>query len=128
VSVCVCVCVCVCMHWPEHARGLSIHLSIDTDVCWALTAARGRARQRIDTLEAHLQKYVQSGRESSTEAQGQARECENGVAGPDPAHPGDRRGERALVIVLGLQRGNSAAWASLVRQQYLKSPLYSGFV
>lgn len=105
-----------------------------TNLRWALTAARGRARQRIDTLEAHLQKYVQSGRESSTEAQEQARAGEHGVAGPlgpdpaDPAHPRGPRGERALVIVLGLQRGNSAAWASLVRQQFLKSPLYSCFI
>jgi hypothetical protein len=105
--------VCECIGLPRARAGsiyLSIDLSIDPDLStpkytnlrWALTAACGRARQRIDTLEALLPKYVQSGRESSTEAQ-----------------------ERALVIVLGLQRGNSAAWASLVRQQFLKSPLYS---
>ena len=104
------------MHVYVYERALGSHSST-----WA--------RQRIDTLEAHLQKYVLSGRESSTEAHEQARAGEHGVAaGPDPAHPGDRLGERALVIVLGLQRGNSAAWASLVRQQFFKSPLYRCFI
>lgn len=71
-----------------------------------LTRVRGRVRQRIDALEAQMRDHVLPGRGSATGEQ-------EGTDAPQPVARPTRA--RALVIVLGLQRGNSAAWASLAR-------------